>query len=151
MGLFSRKPQPVQPTGFQQFLQNDKKYFWVAQYLDERNEIDEEKVFLDMPQDEGELSKFTMPKFKTIVANLYADYLKVEKKVTNEDLWLLNQIERMPLNITVRRIKAKASGNNWSVQYLGRTVYYGKTLNEAIRKLQDRNPKVAAKFQGPQA
>lgn len=150
MGLFSKKPQPQSPTGFNDFLEGSR-YSWITEYIDNRNEILEGAAFADMDIDGLEIAKWTMPKFKKLVAKLYAQYLDAEEEVSQDDLHLLNMIEKMPLNITIRRIKAKASGNNWSVQYLGRTVYYGKTLNEALKKLQDRNPKLAAKFAGPEA
>lgn len=155
MGLFGNKKKLAQtPTnGFRVFISNDPQYFWAAEYIDECGNIDEAMAFEDMQTESDMLhiGQFTMPKFKTLVANLFAEYLEVEKKVSNEDLLLLNLIERMPLNITIRRVKPKASGNNWSVQYLKGTVYYGKTLLEALKKLQDRQPKVAAKFAGPEA
>lgn len=111
MGLFGKKKEVAQPTGFQQFVGNDKKYHWVADYIDNHNEIKEDDAHLDMQSDAEylfEIRKYTMPKFKKLVAKLYA-------------------------------------------QYLGRTIYYGKTLPEALKKLQDRNPKIAAKFAGPEA
>lgn len=151
MRLFSRKPQLSEDTGFYQFLVSHPKYHWVADYITDKNEINEDAAFADMQTEGYHIEKYTMPKFKKLVAKLYAQYLDIDEEVSNEDLWLLAQIERMPINITIRRIKAKASGNNRSAQYLGRTVYYGKTLHEALKKLQDRNPKIAAKFAGPEA
>lgn len=150
MGLFSRKPQALEPTGFKQFLQNDRKYYWVADYIDNQNEILEGEAFADMEND-SQIGQFTMPKFKKLVAKLHAQYLEADEELTEDARQLLEYINNTPINITIRRIKAKASGNNWSVQYLGRTVYYGKTLNEAFGKLLKNNEKVAKKFSGPVA
>lgn len=151
MGLF-RKKQPLPFTGFKSWLESEPKYYWVVGYIDNQNEIREEEAFADMQSgDDDRISRYTMPKFKKLVAKLYAEYLEVHEDITDDSFQLLLDIQRMPLNITIRRIKPKASGNNWSVQYLGRTVYYGKTLPEAIAKLKERNPKIAAKFAGPEA
>ncbi len=153
MGLFSRKKQSaLTSTGFHDFLNSSNRYSWVSDYITNRNEVDENLAFEHINSEEPyEIASFTMPKFKKLVAHLFAQYLDVEVDLHDDDVKLLQQINRMPLNITVRRIKAKASGNNWSVQYLKGTVYYGKTLLEALKKLQDRNPKIAAKFAGPEA
>ena len=141
----------VPDTGFRTFIRNDHRSHWVSDYIDDRNEIDEELAF-DQMQIEGlEIARYTMPKFKKLVARLFAQYLEAQEEISNQDLELLQYVQRTPLNITIRRIKPKASGNNWSVQYLGRTIYYGKTLNEAYKKLIDRNPNIAKKFEGPQA
>ncbi len=150
MGLFSRKQQPVEATGFKQFLENDRKYYWVADYIDSRNEILEGEAFADMETD-SQIGRYTMPKFKKLVAKLHAQYLEADEELTEDSRQLLEFVNNTPINITIRRIKAKASGNNWSVQYLGRTVYYGKTLNEAYGKLLKNNEKVAKKFNGPTA
>ena len=152
MSIFSRKKDTYVPdTGFVQFVKNDRRYHFAADYITNRNEIDEDLAFEHMAVDGYQIGDYTMPKFKKLVARLYAQYLEAQDEISSEDLQVLQYINATPINVTIRRIKAKASGNNWSVQYLGRTVYYGKTLNEAYKKLIDRNPKLAAKFQGPEA
>ncbi len=150
MSIFSRKKQPIQPTGFVQFVSNDPKYYWVTEYIDDRNEIRESIAFADMETD-SHIGRYTMPRFKKLVAKLHAQYLEVEEDITDDDLKLLEYINATPVNVTIRRIKSIEGGNKWSVQYFGRTVYYGKSLNEAYKKLVDRNPRLAKKFSGPPA
>lgn len=76
-------------------------------------------------------------------------FFKRKTKVTleSEDYKTLSILRDLPINITIRRVKAKASGNNWSVQYLRGTVYYGRTLFEALSKITTRNEKVIAKIE----
>lgn len=149
-GLRKKQPEPF--TGFRSWLENEPKYFWVVGYIDNQNEIREQEAFDDMQEgNDTRIGHYTMPKFKKLVAKLYAEYLQVNEDLTDDSLEILLAVQHMPINITIRRIKPKASGNKWSAQYLNRTVYYGKTLNEAIRKLKERNPNVAAKFAGPEA
>lgn len=149
MGLFTRKPQVIE-NGFRTWLEGNDEYAWVTRYINARNEIDDEKAFADMQDERFAIFSYDMPMFRALVADLFAAFLGVEKnEIGTDDIMLLEAIERMPINITIRRIKAKASGNNWSVQYFKGTVYYGKTLQEALNKMIGRNEKIAKKFEKP--
>lgn len=61
-------------------------------------------------------------------------------------LELLNRVDGIPEGVTIRRVKPKAQGNKWSIQYLKGTLYYGQTLQEAIDLLMERNEKARDKF-----
>lgn len=72
-----------------------------------------------------------------------------KKKVAIDDerFKTLSLLDSIPINVTIRRIAPKQSGNEWSAQYLKGTIYYGQTLREALHKLTQRDKKVVAKIE----
>lgn len=149
MGLFDRFKQPEQGSRFIEWLQDRDQYAWVADYLDKYTDIRVEAAFADMHDPDRAISQFTMPQFKALIAGLYAEYLEADSELMDpEDKKLLFILGKLPMNITIRRVKPKASGNNWSVQYLRGTTYYGKTLVGALETMLKRNEKVQKKFDG---
>lgn len=77
------------------------------------------------------------------------NFFKRKPKVTleGEKFKTLKLLDELPINVTIRRIKPKQGGNKWSAQYLDETLYYGKTLQEALHKLVTRSKKVAKKIE----
>ncbi len=143
-GVVRDLPKPSR-TAFQIFLDSRANTAWVSAYITEHNEVNNRKAYHDMSEGGTQISDYSEDAFRRLVGTLYARYMGVQRPEESE-LHLLDRIDKMPLNITIRRVKPKASGNNWSVQYLGGTKYYGTSLIHAIDRLIERNPKVAAKF-----
>lgn len=146
MGLFDRRRKTA--SGFLSHIQQSKEYSWIADYLNQDGSIRDGDVWLDINRtgEDLEISGYTVKELDALVAALYADYLGVEAPVGSspdfEDVRTLQILNLLPAGTDVRRVHPKDAGNNWAVQYRKGTIYYGRTLIEAMDKAVARNDKI---------
>lgn len=147
-GLFKKEePTEIPVSEFKVWLEDHATLDWVAEYLDEQGNLNEKLAFEDMQVDHRHMAKHNMQSFKQLLGNLYAEFLGIEtEKLSDEDKRLLALLEKMPINVRIRRAQRNGKGYNWCVIYAGSRAVYGVGLLDAIDRLIEKNPKAKAKF-----
>lgn len=143
--IFGKKPEPVQLTGFQEYLRRHKKFNWAFEYVDNHNEVLEAVFELSLTTDTKFENEYTVGEFKQLIGKLYAEYQHVLPEVRPEDVALINVLHELPALVEIRRIVPKTSGNHWAVRYAHRPTYYGVTLIDALYRLYKLNPDLQKK------
>jgi len=138
-------------SDFREWLGFNEKYEWVANYIDDRGNIDKEKVSFDIMNGNFAIARLGEENFKHLLADLYCEFLEIERVpaaelVSADDRRLLKFINGMPVGAILRRITSRQGGNTWAASIGKRRMFYGQTLLAGLEKMIDTDEDARKKF-----